>query len=104
MHSWTKNFTVAAFKKRYKKDKTDPITLWQTICEELHEAQKRSNAIQKEKAHPILENLEELGSREKLEKLGPRLTMLTMAIMKKNYESRIKKIPQNFKDAIKQCQ
>ena len=52
MYSWTKNFTVAVFKKRYKKDKLDPKFLHKSVCEEVMDAQKRSNAIKKEKTHP----------------------------------------------------
>jgi hypothetical protein len=101
MYSWTKNYTVAAFKKRYKKDKIDPITLWQSICEELYGTQKHSNAIKKEKLHPIIKRLE-----IKMTKNGDETMLLsmltTMTTQKINYESRVKKIPKNFKDAIQQ--
>jgi hypothetical protein len=99
MYSWTKNYTVAAFKKRHKKDKIDPITLWQSICEEVNGAQKRSNAIKKEKIHPIIKKLE-----IKVKNNGDETMLRSISTQKKNYESRVKKIPKNFKDAIQQCQ
>ena len=53
----------------------------------------------KEKLHPIIKKLE-----IKMREDGDETVLRSIATQKKNYQSRIKKIPKNFKDAIQQCQ
>ena len=54
-------------------------------------AQKRSNAIQKEKLHPIIKKLE-----IEMRKDGDETMLRSIVTQNKNYESRMKKVPKNL--------